>query len=331
MSKYLITGGCGLIGSHLAKRLLSMGHRVRILDNLTSGNTDNIPSDCELIRGDVKNPSLVKELFHDVDGCYHLAADRSEPGEYRAGDLNQENQTGMINLLNAAHAASPSKTVPIVYASSSTVYGDNASIALQEDAITRPLTAEAADKTRTELHARIASLIHKTPIVGLRLFSVYGPYRGNRFGVEDVVTGYVRRVLRGLPVVINGGSGEILDLVYVSDVCRFFVAAMRRATNQSAVYNVCTGRQISTLELAKTIFSVCGKSTGIKVDQMPKGNIRTSIGDPENAARYLHVRATTSLATGIERVVRSLGQKNFGGDISRLECSMSPLLSPLRS
>ncbi len=327
MSNYLITGGCGLIGSHLAGQLLSMGHRVRILDNLSSGSADNITSDCKLILGDVKDQSLVKELFHGVDGCFHLAADRSETGEYQAGELNQENQVGMINLLNAAHAVSSINKVPIVYASSSTVYGDNASMMLKENALTRPFTAEAADKTRTELHARIASLIHKTPIVGLRLFGVYGPYRGSRYDIEDVVTGIVRRVLRGLPVVINGGSGEMLDLVYVSDVCSFFIAAMHRASNQSAVFNVCSGKQVSTLELANTIFSVCGKYTGIKVDQAQKGNIRTSIGDPENAARYLQVRATTSLAAGIQQVFECLTQERVGSDIYKFEYSMNQLLS----
>lgn len=332
MSNYLITGGCGLIGSHLTEQLLSMGHRVRILDNLSSGTAEHISSECEFIEGDVKDERLVNKAFDGINGCFHLAAEKSEFGDFRVGDLKLENQAGMINILNAAHAVSPSKKVPVVYASSSAVYGDNASIALKEDALTRPLTAEAVDKTRTELHARIASLVHKTPIVGLRLFNVYGPYRGHRKqGTEDVVTEFIRRALVGLPIVINGGNGEMLDLVYVSDVCKFFIAAMSRASNQSVVYNVCSGKQVNTMELASTIFSVCGMSTGIKVEQAPKGNIRTSIGDPEKAIRHLQIRASTTLAAGIQQVIECLSYEDASAKGLNIECSVNPLMSTLGS
>jgi len=142
MALFLITGGCGFIGSHLAEELLSKGHRVRILDNLSTGKLSNVPAGCEVVIGDVSNRETVKDCFEDIDHCYHLAAIASVQlsNEDWCG-THLVNQTASLHIFDAARQ----RSIPVVYASSPAVYGDNAETPLKETAALRPITAYGAE------------------------------------------------------------------------------------------------------------------------------------------------------------------------------------------
>ena len=172
MAHYLVTGGCGFIGSHLVDALIAARHRVRILDDLSSGKRGNVPAAAEVTIGDVADPAAVRDAMSGIDGCFHLAAIASVArsnvdwlGTHRV------NLAGAITVLDAARA----RRTPVVYASSAAVYGDNPNVPLTEDAVTRPLTAYGADKLGCELHGRVAWHVHRVPNTGVRLFNVYGP------------------------------------------------------------------------------------------------------------------------------------------------------------
>ena len=151
MALYLVTGGCGFIGSHLADALVAAGHGVRILDDLSTGKRENAPHAAEIVVGDVADAAAVRRAMAGVAGCFHLAAIASvaRSNEDWAG-THRVNLTGAINVFDAARAQAGGP-VPVVYVSSAAVYGDNPNVPLAEDAATRPLTAYGADKLGCEL------------------------------------------------------------------------------------------------------------------------------------------------------------------------------------
>jgi UDP-glucose 4-epimerase len=173
---YLVTGGCGFIGSHLADSLVADGHGVRILDDLSTGKRENAPAGAEIIIGDVADAATVTAAGAGVDGIFHLAAIASvqKSNDDWAG-THRVNLTGKINVFDAAREAAGGNPVPVVYVSSAAVYGDNPDVPLSEEAETRPLTAYGADKLGCELHARVAHQVHKVPVAGIRFFNIYGP------------------------------------------------------------------------------------------------------------------------------------------------------------
>jgi UDP-glucose 4-epimerase len=159
MATYLVTGGCGFIGSHLCAALVRRGDQVRVLDNLATGSLARLPPSAALIRGDVADPQRVHDALAGTDGCFHLAGIASFERCHRDWmGSHRTNLTGAFTVFTAAAAAGP---MPVVYASSAAVYGDCPNLPLAEDAETRPLSAYAADKIGCELHARASSIHHR--------------------------------------------------------------------------------------------------------------------------------------------------------------------------
>ena len=303
MSRYLITGGLGFIGAALANSLNAAGHRIRIIDNLSSGRRDSVMADCELLVGDVGDSALVKEAMSGVDGCFHLATSVESAGQDN-DDIGCNNLPGMINVLSAARNTGGSNPVPVVYASSSITYGDNAHTSLREDVTARPLTSAAADKAAIEMRARVATLAHGIPTTGLRLFSVYGPGPQRGAGNDNgVVAVFMEDILNGRAITIYGDGHQTRDFVYLSDAVKFFTAAMSMPPSQPSIYNVCTGRQTSIRQLASMLCSLCGKPVEMSCAAARKGDIRASVGNPEHAIRHLGLRASTTLAEGLKQIL----------------------------
>ncbi|MEO8714104.1 MAG: NAD-dependent epimerase/dehydratase family protein [Acetobacteraceae bacterium] len=296
MQTYLVTGGCGFIGSHLADALLARGHAVRVLDDLSSGKRSNIPDAAELIVGNVSDAATVARALHGVDGCFHLAAiasvDRCNqdwPGTHRV------NLSGTIAVLDAARKAA----IPVVYASSAAVYGDNPALPLAEDALTRPLSAYGADKLGCELHARAAGLVHAVPTTGLRFFNVYGPRQDPLSPYSGVISIFCERLRAGRQVTVFGDGGQTRDFVFVADVVRALLAGLRAASREARVFNVCTGRATSLLDLVATLARTLGVSPDILFGPERPGDVRASLGDPKAARAALGFTAETRLPEGL--------------------------------
>ena len=303
MASFLVTGGCGFIGSHLVDRLLSKGHEVRILDNLSRGSEAYVPADAALVVGDVTDGDTVTAAMHGIDGCFHLAAVSAScrtradwPGSH------QVNLSGSVNVFDAARE----RRVPVVYASSSAVYGDNADMPLREHASLRPQTAYGADKLGNELHARVASLVYGVPTVGLRLFNVYGPRRNPADPCAGVVPRLMDNVLHDRPIKVHGDGEQIRDFVYVTDVVSFFEHAMAKAASQPTVFNVCSGRATSIKQLAHLLRSITGRQVSVEYAAARPGDIRASVGDPARSRDVLGVRTEIVIADGLRQL---LGQQ----------------------
>ncbi|MBF0628922.1 MAG: NAD-dependent epimerase/dehydratase family protein [Magnetococcales bacterium] len=309
MATWLITGGCGFIGSHLADALLARGDRVRVLDDLSTGRRANLDARCVVIEGDVAADGVAARAMEGVDGCWHLAAVASV---VRANEAwvacHRVNLTGTIQVLEAArHAASGGGPIPVVYASSAAVYGDNPALPLSERSQVAPLTAYGADKLGSELHARVAAQVHGVSSIGLRLFNVHGPRQDPASPYSGVISIFARNILDRAPIRIHGDGGQIRDFIFVGDVVRFLLRAMERAAGGGAqVFNVCTGQGISIGELAALLFRLCGHAGEMHHDPPRAGDIRRSLGDPEQAAAGLGLRAEWSLEQALRLTLAGL-------------------------
>jgi UDP-glucose 4-epimerase len=306
-SRYLVTGGCGFIGSHLADRLVDQGHQVRILDNLSSGQLDNAPAEAEVIVGDVGDPLTVRRALHNVDGCFHLAAVASvtrcntEPLA-----ANRTNLAGTLNVLSIAATGG----VPVVYASSAAVYGANLAIPLVEGSATQPLSVYAADKLGCEVHASVASHFHGIRTVGLRLFNVYGPRQDPSSPYSGVISIFISRAQNRQELEVFGDGQQVRDFVFVDDVVSAFVAAMEKQDPGASICNVCTGEGTTVLALAQLVSELAGQPARIRYGAPRAGEVRTSIGHPRRLTDYYGIVPAISLRVGLVHCLRDVERAN---------------------
>ena len=304
MATFLVTGGCGFIGSHLCAALRARGDRVRVLDDLSTGSGTNLAPGAALLRGDVSDPAAVRDAMAGADGCFHLAAVASvERGAREWLATHRTNLSGAVAVFEAAAARGGGAATPVVYASSAAVYGDCAALPLDEDAPTRPLSAYGADKLGCELHARVAGVVHGVSTLGLRFFNVFGPRQDPRSPYSGVISIFCDRLSRGEAVDVFGDGLQTRDFVSVADVVTALLAAMPAASPAAPVLNVCTGRATSVLELAETVAGLCG--TGLETRRKPAraGEIRHSLGSSARAREALGLEPPRDLREGLAEVV----------------------------
>jgi UDP-glucose 4-epimerase len=300
MARFLVTGGCGFIGSHLCARLVARGDRVRVLDDLSTGSRANLAPGAELLVGDVADAATLREAMDGVDGCVHLAAIASvERGVQDWLGTHRVNLTATIAVFDAARRA----RIPVVYASSAAVYGDCAALPLAETAPTRPLSAYGADKLGCEQQARVAGVVHGVPTLGLRFFNVFGPRQDPRSPYSGVISIFCDRFSRGEPVSVYGDGEQTRDFVAVADVVAALLAGLRLASTEAPVFNVCTGRATSVLELARQVAAACGVPAEIRHQPARAGEIRHSLGDPTRAQAALGLGAPRGLGEGLAEIV----------------------------
>jgi UDP-glucose 4-epimerase len=311
MPTYLVTGGCGFIGSHLVDALVAAGHRVHVIDDLSTGRIENLRPEALLTVGDVADAEFVARAMRQVDGCFHLAAVASTQRSNEAWlATHRTNLQGTIAVLDAAR----SRRLPVVYASSAAVYGHGASAPIRETAALHPITAYGADKLGSELHARVGGLVHGVPTLGLRFFNVYGPRQDASSPYSGVISIFVDRLLGGKAIDVYGDGHQVRDFIYVEDVVRFLIAGMQRASEQAPVLNACTGAATSIVHLARVIGRLCGGAgAGAQVDMrfLPAraGDIGRSVGAPGMAAEILGIQAKVSLADGLARTIRAITEE----------------------
>ena len=304
MAGYLVTGGCGFIGSHLCERLMAAGHRLRVLDDLSTGKRENLPAGADLWVGSVADAALVRDAMAGLDGCFHLAAIASVQRSVEDWlGTHATNLTGAIAVFDAArlHGA-----IPVVYASSAAVYGDNPHIPLAETAATSPMSAYGADKLGCELHGRVASLVHGIPTVGFRFFNVFGPRQDPHSPYSGVISIFMERLRRGLPLKVFGDGLQSRDFVFVGDVVDHLLAAMAHPTKGARVFNVCTGRSSTLLQLIEVLGELLGVVPAVQHEAPRPGDIRVSLGDPQYCRTGLNVAAETSLRDGLAVTLRSM-------------------------
>ena len=301
MPRYLVTGGAGFIGSHLVDALLARGDEVVVLDDLSTGKKTNLPAKARLEEADVADAAAVTKAMEGCDGCFHLAAIASvqRSNEDWLG-THRANLTGSIAVFDTARRAKGGQPIPVVYASSAATYGDAPDSPLTESSPTRPLTAYGADKLGSELHARVAGNVHKTPTTGMRFFNVYGPRQDPKSPYSGVISIFADRLRDNREIGIQGDGLQTRDFVFVADVVRHLLAAMATSTVEPRVFNVCTGKATSIIELAKVLMTAAGRTVPITHGPARVGDARVSLGDPSRAIKALGIKAETALVDGLK-------------------------------
>lgn len=310
---YAITGGAGFIGSHLADALLRAGYGVRIIDDFSTGKIENLDERCEIFRGDICDPSLVRRGLLGVSGCFHLAAIASVVrGNEDWMGTHRVNLGGFINVMDAARQLGG---LPVVYASSAAVYGKLSGTA-HEATRPSPLTAYGADKLGCELHARAGSLVHAIPSLGFRFFNVYGPRQDPESPYSGVISIFAQTLATGRPIQIDGSGEQTRDFIYVGDIVKFLLAGMsalreERETDEwvGLVLNACTGRETSVIDMARTIGDILSCEPSITHGPARPGDIARSVGSPSLANNMLGVTASTVLREGLAETLTSLSRQ----------------------
>ncbi|HSK38358.1 MAG TPA: NAD-dependent epimerase/dehydratase family protein [Arenibaculum sp.] len=311
MLHYLVTGGCGFIGTHLVRRLVKLGHRVTIVDDLSTGRAGNVPPGVDLQTGDIGSEGVMRTALRDADGCFHLAAVASVQRTCTEWwQSTRTNLGGTVAVLEAARSTANRPPIPVVYASSAAVYGDAGSGPIPETAPTMPISPYGVDKLAGEMHARAGWTTHGIPSVGLRFFNVYGPGQDPTSPYSGVISIFTSRITRSEPIVIYGDGSQVRDFVFVEDVVDHLVAAMAAATAGARIFNVCTGRPTSIGQLAELLMAQDGRSVERRHEPARVGDIRMSLGSPDLASSALGVSCGTGMAEGLRRTLdRSDGER----------------------
>ena len=306
MSRYLVTGGAGFIGSHIAGALLEQGASVRVLDNFSSGKRENLPgladsgsrTRLEVIEGDLRDVAQVGEAVRGVDIVFHEAAFVSvAESMLKPQDCFDVNVGGTAKLLDAARTAGVQR---VVIASSAAVYGDSDALPLTETTPARPLSPYAASKSADELYAALYTQVFGLGVVSLRYFNVYGPRQRPDSAYAAAVPIFIRRLLDGLPATIFGDGKQTRDLIFVADVVQANLIASMHAAAPGQVFNICTGQETVLLDLLDVLHQLYPDSPPPVFGPPRAGDIHKSLGSPAKALDLLGFCAQTSLADGLK-------------------------------
>lgn len=302
--RILVTGGGGFIGSHLAKRLVSLGHQVSILDNFSTGRRSNLEalaSDVEIIEGDIQS---YERVVHAVRGCeivFHEAALPSVPRSVQDPlTSNASNVTGTLNVLLAARDAEVRR---VIYASSSSVYGSNETLPKSEDTAALPISPYAVAKLAGEGYCRSFGAVYGLEAVAIRYFNVFGPRQDPRSMYAAVIPNFISAMLAREPPIIFGDGRQSRDFTYVDNVVDANLLAMDADSVAGRVYNVACGESATLNELVAALSAIIG--TKIKPVYRPAraGDVKHSLADISRARADLGYEPVVFFREGLERTV----------------------------
>lgn len=302
--KCLVCGGAGFIGSNLVEALVEAGNQTIVLDNYSLGSKQNLAKvmgDIEVIEGDVRDAELIKKITKGVDCIFNQAAASSSPMfEVDLRGAMATNIDGLINILNTAKANNVRR---VVYASSSTVYG-NARLPLKEDMKCSPPNLYAASKLAGEYIAKVFSQEYGIETVGLRYMSIYGPHERFKGVYANVVTQFLLSMKIGKPPIIYGDGTQTRDFTYVKDAVQANILAMTKENLKSEVFNVGTGKMISFNQLIQILNSILRTEIKPVYTQLPiKGYMMQQLADISKIVGYLGFSPQYSLEIGIREIL----------------------------
>ena len=298
----LVTGGAGFIGSHLVDALVRRGERVRVVDDLSAGNLSNLKpvrAKVEFIRGDIRDERVMRRAVKGVGILYHQAALRSVPKSVdRPMDYHEVNTTATLQMLRLAKEAGVRR---VVYASSSSVYGDKTPLPQKESLFPTPQSPYAASKLAQEIYAVMFSRLYGLETVGLRYFNVFGPRQSleNRYAV--VVPKFITSLLAGKPPPIHGDGKQTRDFTYVENVVQANLKAGKARGVSGQVFNVASGVTHSVLELARKLNGELGLRIQPKFFPPRVGDVRHTWADIAKARRLLGYRVGVEFEEGLGR------------------------------
>ena len=305
MEKVIVTGGAGFIGSHLAEELANRGYSVVILDDLSTGRMENIADllakeNIEFVQGSINDASLLQRFFQGVHYVFHLAAIPSVPRSTENPlASHQVNATGTLNVLLSARDSGVKK---VVYASSSSVYGDTGTAAKRENMMPNPQSPYAVTKLTGEYYCRVFQEVYGLPSICLRYFNIYGPRQDPNSPYAAVIPIFIRRICQGNPPVIFGDGEQTRDFTFIKDATEANILAAE--SDASGVFNIGRSESVTINQLARLAIKLVGNSNVEPVYKQPRpGDIRHSLADISKS-RILGYNPRYSLEEGLRETVR---------------------------
>lgn len=301
---FLVTGGAGFIGSHIVTALVERGDSVRVLDNFDTGKRENlahVADQVELIEGSITDPKTVAQAVKDVEIIFHQAALASVPRSVDAPlDTNSVCVTGTVNLLDAARKAGVRR---VVYAGSSSAYGDDPTPSKSERIVPAPISPYAAAKLAAEGYCRSFTATYGLETVTIRYFNVFGPRQDPESEYSAVIPIFVSMMLNGKRPTIFGDGLQSRDFTFVSDIVRGNLLAAEAADAAGQVINVATGKQFTLLNLVASINKVLGTSIEPVFAPARAGDVRESLADIALARKLLKFEPQVTFDDGLERSI----------------------------
>ena len=300
MSSYLVTGGAGFIGSHLAEELLRRGHHVRVADSLITGKRVNLASiaAAEFLEGDLADLPFATQAVASMDYVLHQAAIPSVP---RSVDdpvtSNRANITATMNTLWAAKGAGVKR---LVYAASSSAYGNTPTLPKREDMPTNPLSPYALQKLVGEQYCRLFTSLYGFETVSIRYFNVFGPRQDPGSPYSGVISQFATALLAGRPPTIYGDGEQTRDFTYIANVVDGVLRACEAPRANGEVINVATAGRISLNELVRVMNAIVGSSVKPVYKEPRAGDVRDSQADITKAEALLGYKPTVSLEEGLK-------------------------------
>jgi UDP-glucose 4-epimerase len=295
--KFVITGGAGFIGSHIAKHLVEKNHDVVIVDNLSRGRLENlskIKEQIEFKKIDILDFDLLKKVISNSDGVFHQAALTSVPESFTQKEkYHNVNVKGTENIFKLAKEFEKK----VVYASSSSIYGNATSIPIQENFVKNPINPYGVTKLDDE---KLAEKYHNlgVSIIGLRYFNVYGIGQTNDYA--GVITKFIDQInLNKFPIIFGDGT-HTRDFISVEDVAKANLLSMESNTDFSFL-NIGTGISTSIKTLAEVMIDLSGKTLEISYDDLPLGDVKESLADVSRAKKLINWNYETSLKNGLKK------------------------------
>ncbi|MBN2105770.1 SDR family oxidoreductase [bacterium] len=306
MSLYLVTGGAGFIGSNIVEELVNRGEKVRVLDNFSTGKRENIQpflDKIELIEGDIRSYHIVHEAMKGVDYVLHQAALPSVPRSVQDPvTTNEVNVTGTLHVLDAAKEANVKR---LVFASSSSIYGNSEVLPKTEDMAPNPLSPYAVAKLAGEKYCQVFYRVYGLPAVALRYFNVFGPRQDPASQYSAVIPKFVSLMKAGKTPTIYGDGQQSRDFTYIQNVVSAnLLACQADAVNCSGeVFNIACNQRITLNELVSTINKLTGKMIEPKYDEARVGDVKHSQAGIEKAKKDLKYQVVKGFEEGLGELV----------------------------
>jgi UDP-glucose 4-epimerase len=302
-----VTGGAGFIGSHVVERLLREGATVRVFDNFSTGRRENLPfarqyaDRLQIVEGDLRDLPAVEQAVRGATVVYHQAAMRSVP---RSVDdplgANENNVNGTLHVLEAARRHGVRR---VVYASSSSVYGDNPELPKREDQPAAPISPYAVSKAAGEQYARVWTKLYGIETVGLRYFNVFGPRQDPASEYAAVLPRFILWGLRGQPLEVHGDGTQSRDFTFIDNVVDANLLAGQAPDAGGEVFNVGCGERTSLLEVIQLLESIVGRPLERRHTPSRGGDVPHTLADVSKAKRLMGYAPLVGFADGFRRTV----------------------------
>ena len=301
MANYLVTGGAGFIGSHIAEALLARGDSVRVLDNLSTGFASNVPDGADLIEGDLLDAKALSGAVADIDVIFHQAALASVP---RSVDdplaTNAACVTGTVSLLDQARQAGVRR---VVYAASSSAYGDQPHASKRETDYPAPLSPYAAAKLAGEFYLEAFYHTYGLETVGIRYFNVFGPRQDPNSQYSAVIPLFISAMLAGKQPTIFGDGHQSRDFTYIENIVHGNLLAAEAEGVAGRTLNVANGKSISLLQLIDALNELLETDVTPIHDDPRVGDVRDSMADVSLARELLGYETQVGFEEGLRRSI----------------------------